>query len=92
MTFWILWAVKCSLEKYSKPYGRTTAMSPAWGLIRIYLFFPVENQNFLTRNTMVFYNLHLYEFATNDHGTQVYANILYSAIIFTGDFICNYYL
>ena len=25
-------AVKCPLENYSKPYGRVTAMPPAWGL------------------------------------------------------------
>ena len=28
MTFWTLWALKCPLENYSKPYGRATAMPP----------------------------------------------------------------
>ena len=32
VTFWILLAVKCPLENYSKPYGCATAMPPAWGL------------------------------------------------------------
>ena len=32
VTFWILLAAKCPLENYSKPYGCTTAMPPAWGL------------------------------------------------------------
>ena len=32
VTFWILLAVKCPLENYSKPYGSATAMPPAWGL------------------------------------------------------------
>ena len=32
MTFWILLAIKCPLESISKPYGRGTAMSTAWGL------------------------------------------------------------
>ena len=30
--FWILLAVKCPLEHYSKLYGCATAMPPAWGL------------------------------------------------------------
>ena len=32
VTFWILLAVKCPLENYSKPYGCATAIPPAWGL------------------------------------------------------------
>ena len=33
VTFWILLAVKCPPENYSKPYGRATAMPPACELI-----------------------------------------------------------
>ena len=32
MTFWILLAVKCPIENYSKPYGYAKAMPQAWGL------------------------------------------------------------
>ena len=32
VTFWILFAVKFPLENYPKPYGRATAMPPAWRL------------------------------------------------------------
>ena len=36
VTFWILLAVKCPLENYSKPYGRATAMPTAWEFILLF--------------------------------------------------------